>query len=329
VLACLWAAVGTLALAANGARAQEVSARDRRAAAEAFDRGTAAFIADDFDRAAHWFETAHRLAPASAALVQATRSHERAGNALRAATLGLRLQALYPDDETATRTAQRVLRRADGFFRVDVECDGCSVQLDGALMEHPSFFLEPGSEHEVVAAFETGDRSETVSGEAGESRTLTFEAPPPPEPDAVAGGTTGTGTATGAGTGTTAGTEPAAEPGGGGVPVWVTIGALVITAGLGGTLIWSGVDTLDGVPAYEANPTMEALADGQAREERTNWLIAGTAVAGAATLILAILTDWGGGGDEAPADDEPDEPEVRALFHIQGDGVGAGLTGRF
>lgn len=307
-------------LAAASAHGQDVSAQDQRAAAEAYDRGTAAYIAREYDRAAHWFETAHRLAPAAAALVQAVRSHERGDNDLRAATLALRLEALYPDDRAARRTARRALRGSERWLRVAIECEACSVQLDGALLEHPEVFVEPDAEHRVVASFETGDRSETFQGPAGETRTLTFEAPPPPEPEPVADLAPG------------ATDDPASDPtdaapaagGGGGVPVWVTITGLVVTAGLGGVLIWSGVDTLDGVPAYEANPTEAGLADGRSREERTNWLIGGTALAGATTLVLMIFTDWSGGGGAEPADDE-----VQVLFDIQGDGVRAGLTGRF
>lgn len=317
-LAGMIAGVGWLALSALPAGAQEISARDRQAASEAYDRGTSAYLARDYTGAARWFETAHRLAPAAAALVQAVRAYEQIGDDLRIATLGLRLSALYPDDRSAQRAAERALRRAARFHRVDVECLGCSVTLDGALMEHPSFFVQADTDHVVEAAFETGTQRETVRGGAGEQRTLRFEAPPPPvvaAEDPV----------------TTPDPDPIASPvetptpvasggGGGGVPVGVTVTATILTAGLGGVLIWSGVDTLDGVPAYEANPTEEALADGRSREERTNWLIAGVGVAAAVTVALMIFTDWGGGGGEA---------EVTPEVAIQADGVVAGLRGRF
>ncbi|MBX3274445.1 MAG: hypothetical protein KF729_29540 [Sandaracinaceae bacterium] len=279
---------------ARPAHAQDVSARDRQSAGEAYDRGTAAYLAEDFEGAASWFETAYRLAPAAAALVQATRAHQRAGNEQRAATLALRLQALYPDDRTARTTAQRALAAARRFLRVDVTCDGeCAIEVGGAIMGHTSFFLDPGAEHRVTAEFETGRVTQTAAGAAGETVSLAFEAPAPvarepePEPDEPRD--------------RAAPEPPAAEPqrGGGGVPLAVTVTALVVTAGLGGVLIWSGLDALDGVGAYEANPTAEGLADGRSREERTNWLIAGTAVAAAATFVLMLFTDWGGGEPDA------------------------------
>jgi hypothetical protein len=65
-------------------------------------------------------------------------------------------------------------------------------------------------------------------------------------------------------------------------------------------LIWSGIDTLDGVPAYQADPTTERLADGQMRELRTNVMIGVTAGLAVTTLIFALVTDWD--GDPAPFD---------------------------
>jgi tetratricopeptide (TPR) repeat protein len=308
-------AAAILFLLASPVSAQD--ARDRQSAAEAFDRGTAAFLARDYARAAEWFETAHRLAPASAALVQAVRMHERAGNALRAATLALRLQALYENDRNAQRAAAQALEQAGRFVRVDVQCDACTIQLDGTLVEHPSFFVQPGVEHTVEASFEYGTRSANVRGGQGERRAIRFETPdappdtpdpdpdpadPDPEPDPIAPSQP---------------TPPA--PSEMPIPMWVTITGIVLTAGLGGVSIWSGVDTLDGVPAYEMSPTPEALADGQAREARTNWLIIGTSVLAATTLVLAILTDWDG----------ESAPDVQAGVSIQPDGALAGLRGRF
>lgn len=293
----------------------QVSARDRESAAQAYDRGTAAYLAEDYERAAQWFETANRLAPAPAALVQAVRSHSRAGNATRAATLALQLQALYADDQAASRTAASALSRAGTFLRVDVDCDReCTIEAGGAIMGHTSFFLTPGEDHEIVASFGSGSRRETVSGAAGQTLSLQFEAPEEQQPDPVA----------------TEGPTPTVETsdsGGGGVPLGVTIASFVVTAGLGGVLIWSGVDTLDGVPAYEADPTTAGLADGRSREERTNWLIAGTSVAGALTAILLIFTDWG--SDDGSADAAEAEVEVEAMLEVQPMGLLVGARGSF
>ncbi len=319
----LMTAMAFFALTTRSARAQDVSARQRQSAAEAYDRGTGAYLAHDYEGAARWFETAHRLAPAAAALVQAVRAYERAGNDLRVATLGLRLQTLYPDDHAAQRAAQRALRNAPRFFRVDVQCEACTVQLDGSVMETPSFFVEPDTDHVVEAAFETGTRSETVRGAAGEQRALAFEAPPPPQEVVTHEDETDSQQAESSVVHVEGPAETPAASSGGGVPLGVTIAAMVATAALGGVLIWSGIDTLDGVPAYQANPTAEALADGQSREARTNWLIAGTSVMAATTLVLMIFTDWANGSTPAQ------EQQVSFGVSIQPNGGMAGLWGRF
>src|SRR5690606_16172302 len=136
-----------------------------------------------------WFETAYRMAPASVALVGAVRAHERAGNEVRAATLALRLQAVHAGDRDADRQAAQTLREhAPQLVRVDVVCDAtCTVELDGTLMEHSSFFVAPSTEHVVRASFQTGAVEQPLAAaEAGATSELRFEAPPAPEPVAVA-----------------------------------------------------------------------------------------------------------------------------------------------
>jgi hypothetical protein len=297
-----------------GARASaqdgQISARDRQSAAEAYDRGTSAVLARDYERAGQWFETAHRLAPAAAALVEAARSYERAGNTMRAATIGLRLQELYPNDRAAARAAERVLRGARAFVRVDVTCDAeCTLQVDGVLMEQRSFFVSGDGEHTIEAAFEHGTERSTVRATPGEQRSLSFNAPAAPavpvEPEPAD---------------PVAPIEPQVTTTSSGlavVPFPVTIGGMVLTVAAGAVLIWSGVDAIDGVPAYEMNPTREALADGQMRELRTNVMIGVTSGLAAITLLLAIFTDWG------------TNPPVEASAMIQPDGAFATLRGRF
>ncbi|AKF08592.1 tetratricopeptide repeat protein [Sandaracinus amylolyticus] len=295
---------------------REPTAEERQAAADAFDRGTRAYLARDYPRAAQWFETAYRMAPASAALVQAVRSHERAGNTVRAATLALRLRAMHAGDRDADRQSEQTLRLASQLVRVDVVCDQpCTVELDGTLMEHPSFFVAPSTDHVVRASFSTGTAEQDVAaGEAGATRELRFEAPPaPPEPVAVATPEPTPAEPTEA----TEPTEPVrpVESGGGLSPAFAVTG-IALTAISGGVLTWSGIDTLDGVDAYETSPTPEGLSDGQARETRTNVLIGVTAGLAAVTVVLMIFTDW----DGEPSSDEASVSA--ALVPIEGGAYG-------
>jgi len=276
------------------------TAADRQAAGQSYDRATAAYLARDYPRAATLFETAYRLAPASAPLLQAVRAHERAGNALRAATLALRLQAFYGGDEAARRQAETTLAATSSqFVRIDVTCaSACTMELDGQLQEHSSFFASPGAPHTVRASFETGSVERAVTGTAGSTEAVAFEAPPPAI--VVATGD-GAGTQGGVGGGEGAGEASTTTSGGGGLsPIGFGI-ALALTAGAGGTLIWSGVDTLDGVSAYNAAPTVEGLRDGQSRELRTNILIGVTGALAITTVVLAVLTDWDGEGSSESA----------------------------
>jgi hypothetical protein len=74
---------------------------------------------------------------------------------------------------------------------------------------------------------------------------------------------------------------------------WTFIGAAAATAVAGGLALWSGLDTLSARDRYVADPTAERYHDGVSREKRTNWLIGGTAVLGAATLGLGLfVTRW-------------------------------------
>lgn len=309
--------------ALGGAARAQPSSSDTAGAATAFDRGTAAYLAHDYARAAQWFETAYGLAPSSAALVQAIRANNRAGNALRAGSLALRVPALYADDAAAMRSATEAIDTATPLFlRVDVTCTSeCDLEIDGALASFTSVFVEPGRDHAVRATFETGAVDATVNGAAGETRALSFDAP---EASAVVvvdddddddGG---------------ASTTPPPSSGGGISPAFFATG-LVLTAIAGGVLVGGTVWAYDGVPAYEMMPTPAGLADGQTRETLVNAMIGVTAGLAVTTVILAIVTDWD--GDPAPASTEssesPSSVEVSASIGVGPDGASGVLRGTF
>ncbi len=317
-------ATAPAAPATSAPSSAQPTAADRQAAGQSYDRATAAYLARDYPRAATLFETAYRLAPASAPLLQAVRAHERAGNTLRAATLALRLQAFYGGEEAARRQAETTLAASSAqFVRIDVTCaTPCTMELDGQLQEHSSFFASPLAAHTVRASFETGSVERSVTGAAGTTEQVAFEAPPPPAAVATGGETDAQGGEAG-GEGGSAGEASTPASGGGGLsPIAFGI-ALVLTAGAGGTLAWSGVDTLDGVSAYNAAPTVEGLRDGQSRELRTNVLIGATGALAITTLVLAILTDWDGEGSSENA------APVQASFAIAPELAALQLSGSF
>ncbi|HKU36842.1 MAG TPA: hypothetical protein VJR89_01810 [Polyangiales bacterium] len=286
-------------------------ARKREAAAQAYDQGTTAYVAQDYEKAAEWFENAHRFSPAAPALIQATRAHQQAGHRARAATLALALVQTYPDDEAAAPFAEGVLNDLSGkLVRVDVDCDDCTLSVDNVLQEYHSFFVEPDNEYTVKASFDSGERSEQVSGAAGESKSLTFEAPPAEE---------GSDTLLPPGQNPAASTKPLS-------PVFTYVGIGLTAALLVGSIA-STADTYSGVDGYndaadkwkDACETKDMPADaktctelhddandkletGQGKETRTTvlWIATG-GVAALTTVVALALTDWSGEDTEQTA----------------------------
>jgi hypothetical protein len=318
--------------------AEAQDARQRQAAAEAYDRGTAAYLEGSYGEAAQWFETAHRMAPAAPALMQAIRAHEHANNHTRAATLALELSRSYSEQSSATDYAKGVLEAsAPKLLQVQVSCDeDCKLDVDGKLQEFLAFFEEPGRPHTLTATFETGSKTTKVQGEAGESRQVSFEAPPPP-PAPLIGPSEGSATEM-QDTGTSG--RPLA-------PLYTFIGIGVTTAVLAGTIV-SMVDMNRGVPEYnqaadEYTSCAKAVGSrdcgplerhakalyeqGQSKELRTNILIGATAFAAVSTGVIALfLTDWS-------AESESDDDSAVGLRNLRIEprpgGLQTTLQGRF
>ncbi len=84
------------------------TADERARAADAYDLGVSAFRARDYATAARWFETANRLYPSSAAVVQAVRAYRNVRDVLRAGSLALRLE----DEPNLSAQAAATVRQA-------------------------------------------------------------------------------------------------------------------------------------------------------------------------------------------------------------------------
>ena len=314
--------------------ASSQDARQRQAAAEAYDRGTAAYLEGSYGEAAEWFETANRMAPAAPALMQAIRAHEHAENHTQAATLALELQASYSGQPTAEEYAKTVLaNNASKLVLIRVSCDeDCKLDVDGKLQEYLAFFETPSTPHVLTATFETGSKTTRIEGEAGETRDVRFEAPPPPpEPPVKIAGSDATHLKD-------SGTRGRPLP-----PVAVWIGAGMTGALLAATIV-SAVDMNAGVPEFNqaamdaqdcmpqgsdkcnmaADHAEDLLKEGQSRETRTNILIGATAFAAVSTGVIALfLTDW--------SSDEPsrEEAALGLRFEPRPGGLQTSLVGRF
>lgn len=295
-----------------------------QAASEAFDEGSKAFKARDYDAAALAFEAADRAAPSPAALANAIRARKLGKQLARAATLAAAAMARYPSEKEIQDISEGLLQTADKqLHRVTVSCKpDCSLLIDGkvATGEPVSVFVayvDPGS-HSFVAGW-SGDRKKTapITATAGGIESLDLVAPELPKtaPAASSAGDKGTPPAAGSvDSGTKTAPGPAASAGGegairppevakGGLPPWVVFlggGATVI---LGGVATWSGLDTQqnpgpDAVRAACAGQPSDCplYQKGLDKERRTNILFGATAGAAVVTGVVAIFfTDWSGG----------------------------------
>ncbi len=309
-LSLLFSVTTEAQLATDGA--ENVSVEERAKAADAYDQGTSAYLAERYELAAHWFERAYRLVPTSTALLQAVRAHDKAGNSIRAANLALLLLDRYPTDSRAEKPAKTIIEAVrPTAVLVKAGCaKECTLELDGALIQHDTFFVSAGVEHSLKAAYETGETSTMVRGEPGTAKTIELAAPLPPPPPPI--------------------------------PRWTFFTSLGTTVALGAVTIWSGLDAKNGVTQYEAaartanspginaggspTPAEEAqalLEDGRSKERRTNILIGVTAGMAATTAVLGVFTNW------KKESREPTSRRVKPAIGVANKGGAFTLKGRF
>ncbi len=309
-LSLLFSVTTEAQLATDGG--ENVSVEERAKAADAYDQGTSAYLAERYELAAHWFERAYRLVPTSTALLQAVRAHDKAGNSIRAANLALLLLDRYPTDSRAEKPAKTIIEAVrPTAVLVKAGCaKECTLELDGALIQHDTFFVSAGVEHSLKAAYETGETSTMVRGEPGTAKTIELAAPLPPPPPPI--------------------------------PRWTFFTSLGTTVALGAVTIWSGLDAKNGVTQYEAaartanspginaggspTPAEEAqalLEDGRSKERRTNILIGVTAGMAATTAVLGVFTNW------KKESREPTSRRVEPAIGVANKGGAFTLKGRF
>ncbi len=301
---------------------------DVAAAANAFSRAQRAALRGDYQHAAELFDLADSLSPSPVAVRSAVDARRAAGQLALAAGEAEELKRRYPDDAKSMKLADQVIAEAKKkLARQLVSCvpTACQLVVDGAAAgtsvkrEHV-VYLDPGK-HTLQAVF--GDRPtspDTVVEKAGDHAKVVFHKPPPKPAKAtpsVLPPTEGQRPPT-HDQGTTA--KPASH----GLSPWYFATGAVVTAALGGVSIWSGVDTLHAHDTYKQNETQAGYQDGLNRERRTNILFAATGVAAAATVTLALFTDFSG-GKKSPREDKG----VATSFAASPDGAQLLLQGRF
>lgn len=270
---------------------------DVAAAANAFTRAQRSALKGDYSHAAELYELADSLAPSPEALRSAVSARRAAGQLALAAGAAEELKRRYPDDAKSKKLADQIITEAKKkLSRQQVTCEPvkCQLLVDGAAASTDAkrkhvVYLEPGK-HSLVAMF--GDRRtapDNVTEKAGEHAKITFHQPPAPPakptPSVLPPGGEHAGAPHDHGT-------PKAKSGG--LSPWFFATGAVVTAAVGGVSIWSGLDTLKAHDKYKKNKTEAGYQDGLDREKRTNILFAATGVAAAATITLALFTDFSG-----------------------------------
>lgn len=275
------------------------SSEDRRAAADAYDKGSARYLLRDYAGAAEWFELADRLAPDLSALQSAIRAHKQIGSAphaARAATLALRLKVRAPNDAAANRSADDVIAGASSSLgRITVRCHGCQIEVDGVLEAAPDLFAIPG-EHQIVGHWPTGQKAtKSVDARAGKNEVVDWMVV-----EAVAS-TPAQATMPGS---ALAVHDLPGDPGksSNGLPPVIALSGAALTAVLGGATAISWF--ADAVPAgnklirdaestHTSDPAQEDRV--HAAETRTTVLLAATACTAAASLVVGLFfTRWSG-----------------------------------
>jgi hypothetical protein len=289
-------ALATAAVAPE-ARADETPTAERlKSAAEEYDRGRRAFLADDFEGAGVHFENAYRDAPRAETLRLAIRARRKAKQLARAATLAAVAAERYPNDTPTAQLAKETLDEAgpqlhDYLFDCSVDC---GITADGRVVSQSDgtkhrVFLDPGS-HELGVSFKQGGSiARRIDAKKGGKETLAFEPPPVVKPPPVIGPVTGPGPGTPGGE---ASTKPLP-------PVVFFVGA-GITVVAGAATIVSGIDAKNnpGVDAVRRacagkDTSCPEYQDGKSAETRTNVLLGVTIGAAVLTGVVGIFfTQW-------------------------------------
>jgi hypothetical protein len=290
-------AAATVAVLPSAAHADEPPSADRlKSAADEYDRGRRAFLADDFDGAAVHFENAYRDAPRAETLRLAIRARRKGKQLARAAILAAVAQQRYPDDAPTAQLAKETLAETApqlNEYLIDCNAD-CAIAADGRVVSQSDaqkhrIFLEPGS-HDLGVSFKQGGVSKHVDAKRGGKDTLSFEAPPAPVVAPVVVTPPVTPPAV------PEQRAPSERPFG---PAVFFIAAGV-TVALGAGTVLSGIDTKNnpGVDAVRRDcagkdTSCPEYQDGKSKQTRTNVLLGATVGVAAVTGVIGLFfTQW-------------------------------------
>ncbi len=301
-------------LCAGTARAAPTAA-EKASAAAAYDAGVKHFDRAEYREAARAFLKADSIVPSADAVENAIVAARKANDHLLVVQAAQRAEARAPEDGKLAAEARAALAEsAPHLARVELGCDAvpCHLVLDGDPVSAGSRYLLPGT-HSVDAVSDAARAHRDLSLDAGATyRVVLHPAAPAAHEPAADGGAPHSAPSKPAGR-TTPPPDASRRP----LPpavFWVGAG---LTVALAGATTWSGLDALSAKRNLPADYTPTQGDDVRARMRRTDYLLGGALLLGAATTWAGIsLVDWDGGKASA------------ALVPTRGGAVGA-IGGRF
>jgi hypothetical protein len=280
-----------------------------RVAADQFEVGALAYKKNAYEEAASAFEAADAAVPSAKPLRLAIRSRDLANQGSRAATLAELALSRYPKDAELVELARKTIQKlAPALHKVVVTCAAPCVLANGTRAIHGApdthwvVYVDPGP-----ATFSASfvDRSEntqkSIVATAGGSSEIHFDSKPSPPPSGEAPSRSASVSRAPA----TAGRDSSRT----GLSPGFFMTGVVVTVGLLGTTIWSGIDTMNnpGADAVRAacagrDETCPEYQAGRSHQMRTNVLLGATIGTAAVTgLIGAVFTQWHGAAGARPS----------------------------
>ncbi len=268
----------------------------KKRAGQRFKEAEALFQKHAYVEAAQAFEEANSIAPHPAVLLNAINAWSLAGQPARAALLCQKIIGdSGADDKSKEEARSKLVELQSKVGRLNIRGANTSkITLDGASVQPGETFVDPG-DHIIKAEVNGNPVQRKISVVAGSSQQVILDEPEP-APSTKSGPVSETPKTTSV--------SPQVEPPKKGLPPAVVYVGGVLTLGLAGVSVWSGLDTVQAKKDFDAKPnrTEADKEAGVAKQTRTNVLIGATAVTGLLTIGIGLFaTNWGSGKKEGTA----------------------------
>ncbi|HEY6556316.1 MAG TPA: hypothetical protein VI072_03545 [Polyangiaceae bacterium] len=265
---------------------------DLNLAAQLFDQGVQQFSRQEYENSARSFLAADALLPNTKALMNAIAAARQAPHPVLTARAAQRALQREGIDQGVAKMARDALAGALPYvatLQLQCEPEPCSLKINGEPIAAGTHYVSAGA-HEIRAAGPDGRAQESLTAAAGSEYRLLLPLGQPAvaqTPPARANpATRGEDTARTSDTDVHASKKPFS-------PVVFGLGCTG-TLALVALTTWSGLEVLSARNLHDTDPVAYDPEEVKERQRRTDLLVAGSVVLGAATAAAGIwLVDWG------------------------------------